>query len=531
MHSHPNMDLKPSTDPEDIQKQLRRILDSSEFHATDQQRKFLEFVVTETVAGRGQEIKGYTVATQVFGRREDFNQAIDPIVSIQANKLRRALERYYLVAGPNDPVRIDIPKGTYIPVFHQQIDIEVDSIPKDESDKFGFEGSWPTILVRPFMNLTADTQLDYLGIGLATDLSIEITRHQEIRVLFVQHPNGGQRRVTDTDARFLLDGSIQRDVSGLKVTVSLFDMKTGLQIWGDSHKTDLDPVELIVFQEEIANIISGKICGEYGIVSKTLSRELKQHLPSTFKTYEAMLRYYEFNAHFTAETFFGAFRALRHGCRKEPGCGLVLSMLARLYAVNYSLELFDLETSLEQASSFAEKGVQLEPVNQRTRLIMGFIRLLEDDLYSGLVETDRALDLNPNSLIFLEQIGYLLTLLGDWQRGPALIRKALDANPYCSSTVHYALWVYWIRQRDYQQAYHETLNFRTPLLFWDPLLKAAASGLMGKTKEGELSVDALLKLKPDFPIRGHILIKHYIKFEDIVEQVIDGLAKVGLILD
>ena len=82
---------------EQIQLQLSRILDSAEFKATRQQRAMLEFVVSETLAGRAIEIKGYTVATQVFGRGEDFDQATDPIVSIQANKLRRALERYYLI--------------------------------------------------------------------------------------------------------------------------------------------------------------------------------------------------------------------------------------------------------------------------------------------------------------------------------------------------------------------------------------------------------------------------------------------------
>ncbi|UCD58120.1 MAG: hypothetical protein JSV16_03120, partial [Candidatus Hydrogenedentota bacterium] len=87
---------------EKIQKQLERILDSPEFQATDRQREFLQFVVTETLAGRAQGIKGYTVATRVFGRRADFDQATDPIVSIQANGLRRALERYYLVAGERD---------------------------------------------------------------------------------------------------------------------------------------------------------------------------------------------------------------------------------------------------------------------------------------------------------------------------------------------------------------------------------------------------------------------------------------------
>ncbi len=100
-----------------IRQQINRILTSPEFTATDVQKSFLTFVVETVLAGRSHEIKGYTVATQVFGRGEDFNQATDPIVSIQANKLRRALERYYLVAGQNDPVRIDIPKGSYVPHF------------------------------------------------------------------------------------------------------------------------------------------------------------------------------------------------------------------------------------------------------------------------------------------------------------------------------------------------------------------------------------------------------------------------------
>jgi acyl-coenzyme A synthetase/AMP-(fatty) acid ligase len=66
-------------------------------------------------------------------------------------------------------------------------------------------------------------------------------------------------------------------------------------------------------------------------------------------------------------------------------------MLARLYSLNYSLELFDLETPLEKAAAFAEKGVALEPDNQRTRLIMAFILLFKNELSAGLAEVDRAL--------------------------------------------------------------------------------------------------------------------------------------------
>jgi adenylate cyclase len=516
-------------DAESIWQQANRILTSSEFKATDVQKSFLTFVVETALAGRSHEIKGYTVATRVFGRGEDFNQATDPIVSIQANKLRRALERYYLVAGQDDAIRIEIPKGTYVPLFRETRRHKGEQ-PFQERRKTdqARAHAWPTILVQPFLNLTGEAQLEYLGMGLANELSTEITRYKEIRVLLMQHREGGQRRVEDTAARFVLNGSIQRAGSGLKVSVSLVDSSTGIQMWGDSYKTDGNPSELIGFQEEVANTIAGIISCEYGIIAKVVSQESKQHPPATLKAYEAILRYYEFNAHFSAETFFGAFEALMHASRNEPDCGLVWSMLARLYASNYSLELFDLETPLEKAVLFAERGVKIEPANQRARLIMAFVRLFENKISAGLVETDRAMALNPNSIIFLENIGYLLTLFGDWQRGPALIRKAIEANPYYSSNVHHTLWVDWVRQKNYPQAHNETLNFRMPLLFWEPLMRAAVCGLLGKIREGEHSVNALLKLKPEFPSRGRVLIKHYIKFDDIAAKVIQGLKEVGI---
>ena len=70
------------------------------------------------MSGGAQEIKGYTVATEVFGRKADFDAAKDTIVRIQGGRLRQALERYYLTIGGQDPIQIDIPKGAYVPTFH-----------------------------------------------------------------------------------------------------------------------------------------------------------------------------------------------------------------------------------------------------------------------------------------------------------------------------------------------------------------------------------------------------------------------------
>ena len=118
-------DARPATDhmpapapsAEEIRAQLERILESTEFGASDRQRRFLGFVVDATLAGDADRIKGYTIATEVFDRGDDFDPQLDPIVRVEAGRLRRRLEHYYLSDGAEDTVLIEIPKGRYVAKF------------------------------------------------------------------------------------------------------------------------------------------------------------------------------------------------------------------------------------------------------------------------------------------------------------------------------------------------------------------------------------------------------------------------------
>ena len=321
-------------------------------------------------------------------------------------------------------------------------------------------------------------------------------------------------------------------MGGLKVIVSLIDGVTGLYIWGDSYRAKLNPEALISFEERIANKVVSMLSSESGVIAKTLAPEAKRIPPAELTTHQAMMRFYQFLGNMASDVFVSTFQALQQACANEPECGLAWSMLARLYSLNYSLELFDMETPIEKAATFAERGIRFNPADQRVRMIMAFILLFKNQLSDGLVEVDRALKLNPNALIVLENLGYLMTLLGDWQRGPALINHAIERNPYYNIVVHYALWVDWVRQNKYEEAYKETLHFNRPRLFWDPLLKAAASlGLLGRIEEGRAAANDLLECKPDFPERGRTLIRHYIKFDEIMARVIQGLNEVGVDVD
>src|SRR3954471_14362944 len=110
-------DADESIPPQVIQDVLQRIVASREFMNSDRKRRFLKFVVEETLAGHADRIKAYTIALDVFDRDPSFDPATDPVVRIEAGRLRRCLEHYYLSEGAADPVQITIPKGGYMPRF------------------------------------------------------------------------------------------------------------------------------------------------------------------------------------------------------------------------------------------------------------------------------------------------------------------------------------------------------------------------------------------------------------------------------
>ena len=514
---------------EQIELQLQRILDSPEFKAAKQQRRFFEFVVKETLFGRAHEIKGYTIATCVFGRSDEFDQNSDPIVSVQANRLRRALEHYYLAAGKDDPIIIDIPKGTYVPTFYEQVSAASYTTVCDKVPDIAIHDPWPEVLIRTFENLTGNPEKDFIGTGFSTELAVEVSRFQDIKVLYTQKAQ--KEPASHSDIRFILDGNIREDSGGIKVAAYLTDTKTGRHIWGDAHRSDLKAAPLISFQEEVARIIAAKIAGEFGIISRTLSIETKKKPAKKLKTYEAILRFYEYDQTHTAKNFFRAMEALEHAANIEPDCGQVWTMLGRLYANIYSLDIPGFEKPLEKALEFALRGVRMNGDNQRAVGTLALVHMFANELSAALLEVKRALALNPSSLFVLDGLGYILTLTGEWEQGPALIKKVIKLNPYYRNVVHYALWVDYLRQNDFERAYLETMSLKRTSLFWYPLAKAANLGLLERCEEGKKFAEKLLELKPDFPNRGRILIKHYIKFDDIVERVVDGLHSAGLEID
>src|SRR5262245_55310513 len=106
--------------PSETRLELSRVLASPDFVASRQLTNFLEYIVSESLAGRSDSLKERNVARSALGRGTDFDPRLDCVVRVTAGKLRRTLERYYALQGAADGLCIEVPKGSYCPVFRQR---------------------------------------------------------------------------------------------------------------------------------------------------------------------------------------------------------------------------------------------------------------------------------------------------------------------------------------------------------------------------------------------------------------------------
>jgi adenylate cyclase len=133
------MDNPPPAHDE-VRAGLQKLLVSDDFKTSERNKRFLSYVVDETLSGRGSRIKAYNIALAAFDRANDFDPLADPIVRIEAGRLRRSLEHYYLTSGRTDAIRIDIPKGSYVAAFsrigsyHATSADQMDQAAPDEPD-------------------------------------------------------------------------------------------------------------------------------------------------------------------------------------------------------------------------------------------------------------------------------------------------------------------------------------------------------------------------------------------------------------
>jgi TolB-like protein len=278
----------------EVRAHLAQLLGSDALAISERNRRFLSYIVEETLAGRGDRIKAYNVALTAFDRTDDFDPQTDPIVRIEASRLRRALEHYYLTAGKADAVRVAIPKGSYVAEFSKAVPDPIElreaapPIHPVETERghrlsrlsarrpaiWGFASliilalvglAWllpiliaqavngasaaarpPSLLVLPFESGT-ESQHAFIARGITAELIRRLTPQETLAVL------GPQAKASDPD--YVLSGSA--DVMDGKVYISaiLANSRSGRYLWSWNVARPLGTEDLIGTEATLAGEI------------------------------------------------------------------------------------------------------------------------------------------------------------------------------------------------------------------------------------------------------------------------------------
>jgi TolB-like protein len=527
---------KKKIPPDVIWQEVTKICASTEFVTKGRSCQLLRYLIKETLHGRGDQLIQYTIGQKVFDRKEDFNPDLDPIVRIQAGRLRRSLDIYYLTEGKEDPVRISILRGSYQPVFlrHTNPDSQSSTESQDPIHEM-LPFTSPSIAIFPFKNLTGNPDREFFVLGFSEELTQELTRYEDFRILSLRMTpdtqqeasiNGGQNLSVDSD--FIIEGAVREQGEQIKISATLTQTKSREQLWGEQYLRQMTAGDLITIQEEISQHVITTIAGEYGIIPQRISLETRQKQVSELSVYESLLRYYYYQAQQTPETARDAYDALQNALTKDPDCASALAMLASLDGNIYMLDRTGSADALTRMIELSRRAIELDPNNQLVSLIHAWTYFVLNDRDRFFNEIERTLSLNPNSSLRLGTCGFFIALYGDWDRGKLLLDRVMASSIGYPRWYHGATTAFHYRKKDYKNAYQEALQYDVPGLFWGPMLRLACLGQF-TTKDGlSENLEELKALKPDFTEKARDLISRYVKEEELVEHILEGLKKAGL---
>src|SRR4051812_37854070 len=196
-----------------VNHHLDLALNSPLFRKAERQARFLRFVVGAALQSPAATIKEFDIAMAVYDRRADYDPRTDPIVRVEAARLRARLREYYEVTPPGD-LRIDIPKGQYVPLF-----IPVEGSPAQLVTDL-------SILVPPFRSLSTDPNDQSFCDGLTEEVLNKLAQMPGLRVI-TQSASALVEQKEGHKARYMLEGSVRRAGTEVRVALHLMELTGG----------------------------------------------------------------------------------------------------------------------------------------------------------------------------------------------------------------------------------------------------------------------------------------------------------------
>ena len=326
--------------------------------------RFLRFVVDRELAGRGRELKEYTLGTEVFDRDPAYDPRIDPIVRVEARRLRSKLREYYSGSGATDAIVIELPKGSYVPQFRAAIAVPAATLPAQQQGAVS-----RSVVVLPFANPASDPEADYLSDGLSQQVIHRLTRIQGVRVLGwhsaarMRDRHDVYEAARELNACFALVGTIRRSGDRLRVSAQFVDVQSRAFLWSEFY--DRPASDLFAIEEDIADAIVGSLRIQLGVHSQAPSVS-----PEAYDLYFRGRYHWNKRNEASFRTALGYFR---QALDVDPAFALAWAGVADslILLAEYGLEAP--EQSIGPARSAALRALELSPGLGEAEAALGMI--------------------------------------------------------------------------------------------------------------------------------------------------------------
>jgi TolB-like protein/predicted Zn-dependent protease len=482
-----------------------------------------------------------------LGRRGEAAAAVRDLLELDSNiaaHARATIEMWHFASGLVEPLLDGLRKaGLSIPASDgaavvssgqrtiSAVRDRTDPAP-DSGQLRSEEGFWVAVL--PVRYSGNDADLTSLAEGLTESVLTGLSRFSYLRVIARTSMSQTRQGLdvgsagAELGARYVVEGSLRKAGTKVRLAMQLVDTASGAHLWAETWDRAFDPAAALELQDElVARTVS--VCADrFGVLARSISESVRGKVADQLSPYEALMRGFGYHHRLTQAEHAEAREALERAVERAPLNADCWAMLSWTYSHEHAHGFNALPGSLDRALAAARRAVDLAPSNPLAQQTLAVVLFFRKERAGCLSAAERALTLNP--LDTSNEAIFLLMFTGDWDRGCALLRRAMELNPHHPRWYGAALGFNEYRLANYRAAVDEVVKANAPEVFWSNVILAAAHAQLGDLASARNAVRDLLAQKEDFArSAGEDLVKWMDR--PLVGHLIEGLRKAGLEID
>jgi serine/threonine-protein kinase len=436
-----------------VMAELDRVTGSQAFRFADRQRGFLRYVVTEAVHRRAERLKEYVIGVEVFCRPTSFDPRLDSIVRTEAHKLRAKLARYYETEGRANPMRIELPKGKYAPVFVNPIaqDPDADSIPSRPqcADRL-------RLLVLPFEDRTTSGIGDNFSDDLTDELSHALASLPGVEVVARRCAVQFKGRAVDIcevgkqlEVDAVIEGSVRRVGDRLRILVQADDPANGCALWSQSYECRAENATGL--QQDIAQSIAHQLLpAPHRSRPSTFPRVARGPAAGPDVRREAHAHYLQglrYIARHTPEDMAEASRLFNLAVEKDVRMARGYTHLAYSYLMRAALQTVVPAELVSRACLAASKALSIDPTAGAAHITLALQRIQNYEWRLAGEEFREGLRLSPSDALGHAWYGIYLASFGSAPEAIKAHERALELDADAAmSSWSYGLTLFLLRR-------------------------------------------------------------------------------------